>query len=180
MLARENGSGRRSLKAREAAGLQWGHAGGGCAGGGHDMSDSDSLSLPIARPDFDRIIAAVLDHRSNPGFLAPLFAPEADWLLNGDQASWAYAGLRCSRDSILVYLDAFVVEFQQKSVRRLETLIEGEQACVRYEVALRHRGTGREAMLHCLCFIRIEGALIVEVSEFIDSATLFRLRESQV
>jgi ketosteroid isomerase-like protein len=144
------------------------------------MSDSDSLSPRIARPDFDRIIAAVLDRRSAPRFLAPLFAPEAEWLMNGDQASWAFAGLRCSRDSILAYLDAFMVEFQQKSLRLFETLIEGEQASVRYEMELRHSGTGCEALLQCLCFIRLEGERIVEVSEFIDSATLFRLRESRV
>ena len=99
--------------------------------------------------------------------------------MNGDQASWAYAGLRCSRDSIIAYLDAFAVEFQQKSVRRIATLIEGEQACAQYEMELRHRGTRREAWLQCLCFIRLEGDRIVEVSEFIDSATLFRLRESR-
>ncbi len=144
------------------------------------MSDSDSLSPRIARLDFERIIDAVLDRRSNPRPLAPMFAPEADWLMNGDQASWAYAGLRCSRDSILAYLDAFAVEFEQKSWRRLDTLIDGEQACVRYEMELRHRGTGREAKLQTLCFIRLEGDLIVEVSEFIDSATLFGLRESCV
>ena len=62
-----------------------------------EMSDSDSLSPQIARLDFERIIDAVLDRRSNPRPLAPMFAPEADWLMNGDQASWAYAGLRCSR-----------------------------------------------------------------------------------
>ncbi len=143
------------------------------------MSDSDSLSPQVTRSKFDRIIAAVLDRRSDPKLLAPLLAPEADWLMNGDQASWAFAGLRCSRDSILAYLEAFLVEFRQKELRRLDTLIEGEQACVRYEMALQHRGTGNEALLQCLCFIRLEGDLIVEVSEFIDSATLFRLRESR-
>ncbi len=143
------------------------------------MSDSDSLSPQATRSRFDRIIAAVLDRRSDPKLLAPLFAREADWLMNGDQASWAFAGPRCSRDSILAYLEAFIVEFEQKAVRRLDTLIEGEQACVRYEMQLRHRGSGNEAMLQCLCFIRLEGEKIVEVSEFIDSATLFRLRESR-
>lgn len=143
------------------------------------MSESDSLSPQVTRPDFDRIVSAVIDRRSDPRALAPLFAPEADWLMNGDQASWAYAGLRCSRDSILAYLDAFAVEFEQKSVHRIATVIEGEQACTQYEMKLRHRGTRREASLQCLCFLRLEGDLIVEVSEFIDSATLFRLRESR-
>lgn len=143
------------------------------------MSESDSLSPQVTRSKFDRIIAAVLDRRSSPKLLASLFAPEADWLMNGDQASWAFAGLRCSRDSILAYLEAFLVDFQQKELRRLDTLIDGEQACVRYEMTLQHRGTGNEALLQCLCFIRLEGDLIVEVSEFIDSATLFRLRESR-
>jgi hypothetical protein len=143
------------------------------------MSESDSLSPQITRSDFDRMIASVLDRRSNPRLLAPLFAPEADWLMNGDQASWAFAGQRCSRDSILAYLEAFVVEFQQKGFLRLDTLIDGEQACARYEMQLQHHGTGNEAWLQCLCFIRLEGDKIVEVSEFIDSATLFRLRESR-
>ena len=145
-----------------------------------DMRDSDSLSPRIARLDFERIVAAVLDRRSTPRLLAPLLAAEADWLFNGDPASWTYAGLRSKRDSILAYLEAFVVEFEQKSLRRLDTLIDGEQACVRYEMELRHRGTGREAKLPFLCFIRLEGDLIVEVSEFSDSASLFRLRDSQV
>ena len=142
------------------------------------MSESDSLSPQITRSGFERFIAAVLDRRANPALLAGLFAPEADWLLNGDQASWAYAGLRCSRDSILAYLSAFAVEFQQKEMRRLDVAIDGEQACVQYEMRLQHNGTGRIALLQCLCFIRVEGELIIEVSEFIDSATLFRLRES--
>ncbi len=142
------------------------------------MSESDSLSPLVTRSSFDRIIEALLDRRSTPKLLASLFAPEADWLMNGDQASWTYAGLRCSRDSILAYLDAFQIEFQQRALRRLETLIEGEQACVRYEMELRHRGTGNRAVLQCLCFIRLEGDKVVEVSEFVDSATLFRLRES--
>ena len=142
------------------------------------MSESDSLSPQITRSGFEQIIAAVLDRRANPTLLSGFFAPEADWLLNGDQASWAYAGLRCSRDSILAYLTAFAVEFQQKALRRLDTLVDGEQACVQYEMKLQHNGTGRVALLQCLCFIRVEGELIIEVSEFIDSATLFRLRES--
>jgi ketosteroid isomerase-like protein len=143
------------------------------------MSESDSLSPQITRSGFERFIAAVLDRRANPALLASLLAPEADWLLNGDQASWAYAGLRCSRDSILAYLSAFAVEFQLREMRRLDVLIDGEQACVQYEMKLRHNGTGRIALLQCLCFIRVEGELIIEVSEFIDSATLFRLRESR-
>jgi ketosteroid isomerase-like protein len=143
------------------------------------MSESDSLSPQMSRSRFQKIIAAVLDGRAKPKLLAPLFAPEADWLLNGDQASWAYAGLRCSRDSILAYLSAFAVEFQQKALWLLDVVIEGEQACVQYEMALRHNGTGREALLQCLCFVRVEGDLITEVNEFIDSATLFRLRDSR-
>ena len=142
------------------------------------MSESDSLSPQITRSGFELFIAAVLDRRANPALLARVLAPEADWLLNGDQASWAYAGLRCSRDSILAYLSAFAVEFQQKEMRRLDVVIDGEQACVQYEMRLQHNGTGRVALLQCLCFIRVEGELIIEVSEFIDSATLFRLRES--
>jgi ketosteroid isomerase-like protein len=150
----------------------------GASPGPFDMSDSDSLSPRIARPDFERIVASVLARRSKPRFLAPLFAPEADWQFNGDPASWTFAGLRSKRDSVLAYLEAFVVEFEQKSLRVLDTLIDGEQACVRYEMELRHRGTGREATLPFLRFIRLEGDLIVEVNEFSDSASLFRLRES--
>jgi hypothetical protein len=143
------------------------------------MSERDSLSPQLSRAKFEWIVAELLDHRGDPKRIAPLFALEADWLMNGDQASWSFAGLRCTRDSILAYLGAFAVEFQQKFVRRLSTLIDGEQACVQYEMFLRHRGTRHEALLQCLCFIRVEGELIVEVSEFIDSATLFRLRESR-
>ena len=143
------------------------------------MSESDSLSPQMSRPRFEQIVGCVLDGRAKPKRLAPLFAPEADWMMNGDPASWAYAGLRCSRDSILAYLRAFAVEFQQKALRLRDMVIDGEQACVQYEMQLRHNGTGREALLQCLCFVRIEGELITEVNEFIDSATLFRLRESR-
>ena len=142
------------------------------------MSEDEKWFSRVDRAQFEGIIASVLGQRGRPQMLAPLFAPEADWLLNGDQASWSFAGRRCSRDSILDYLTAFAVEFEQQALRRLDTLIDGEQACVQYELRLRHRGTGRDALLQCLCFIRLEGELIVEVSEFIDSATLFRLRES--
>jgi hypothetical protein len=45
---------------------------------------------------------------------------------------------------------------------------------------LRHQGTGREAWLPFLCFIRLEGDRIVEVCEMFDSASLFRLRESRL
>lgn len=143
-------------------------------------SDSDSLSPRSLRSDFERIIAALLDRRGSPQMLVPLFAPEADWLVNGDPASWTFAGLRSQRDSILAYLEAFAVEFERKSLRRFDTLIDGEQACVRYEMELRHRGTGREALLPFLCFIRLEGDRIVEVCEMFDSASLFRLRESRL
>lgn len=141
-------------------------------------SESESLSPQISRPQMERIVAALLDRRKDPKKLAPLFAREADWMMNGDQASWAYAGLRCRRDSILAYLKAFNVEFQQKKVSLLNLLVDGEQSCAQYETNLRHRGTGREALVQCLCFIRVEGDLVVEVHEFIDSALLFRLRES--
>ena len=144
------------------------------------MSDSDSLSPRSLRSDFERIIEALLDRRGSPQMLAGLFAPEADWLVNGDPASWTYAGLRSPRDSVIAYLEAFAVEFERKSLRRFDTLIDGEQACVRYEMELRHQGTGREALLPFLCFIRIEGEKIVEVSEMFDSAGLFRLRESRL
>jgi ketosteroid isomerase-like protein len=143
------------------------------------MSDSDSLSPRRVRSDFERIIETLLNRRGDPQLLAALFAPEADWLVNGDPARWSYAGLRVPRDSVLAYLEAFAVEFERKALRRLDTLIDGEQACVRYEMELRHRGTGREAKLPFLCFIRLEGASIVEVSEMFDSASLFRLRESR-
>lgn len=142
-------------------------------------SDSESLSPHLTRSKFESVIEALLDRRSKPQRLAPLFAPEAEWLMNGDQACWAFAGRRRSRASIVGYLQAFSVEFDQKSLRRLDTLIEGEQACIRFDMLLQHRGTRREEWLQCLCFIRFEGELIVEVSEFFDSATLFRLQESR-
>jgi ketosteroid isomerase-like protein len=142
-------------------------------------SESESLSPHMTRSQFESVIEALLDRRSKPQRLAPLFAPEAEWLVNGDQACWAFAGRRRSRASILAYLQAFYVEFERKAMRRLDTLIEGEQACVRFELLLQHRGTRREEWLQCLCFIRLEGELIVEVSEFFDSATLFRLQESR-
>jgi ketosteroid isomerase-like protein len=145
---------------------------------GMSESDSDTLSPQIGPPIFGRIVAALIDRRNDPATVAPLIAPEADWTMNGDPANWAYAGLRCRRDAILDYLRAFNVEFQQMSVRQLNLLIEGEQACVQYETRLRHRGTGREALLQCLTFVRIEGDLVVEVHEFLDSALLFRLCES--
>jgi ketosteroid isomerase-like protein len=142
--------------------------------------DSDSLSPRSLRSEFERIVEALLDRRGDPRLLADLFAPEADWLVNGDPASWTYAGLRSPRDSVLAYLEAFAVEFERKSLRRFDTLIDGEQACVRYEMELRHQGTGREAWLPFLCFIRLEGDRIVEVCEMFDSASLFRLRESRL
>jgi ketosteroid isomerase-like protein len=144
------------------------------------MSDgeSESLAPQITRMRFEHVVGSLLDRRTAPARLAALFAPEADWMLNGDQAQWPYAGLRCRRESILAYLTAFSVEFQQKAIRFHDVLIDGEQACVRYEMKLRHRGTGRETLLQCLSFVRVEGAAVVEVHEFIDSALLFRLRES--
>lgn len=142
------------------------------------MFEGDSLSPQIDRSRFEQIVAALLDRRNDPKQIKSLFAREAVWQMNGDPAIWAYAGLRASRESILAYLTAFSVEFEQKDLQRLALVIEGEQACVQYEMTLRHRGTGREARLQCLCFIRVEGESIIEVSEFIDSATLFRLRES--
>jgi ketosteroid isomerase-like protein len=141
-------------------------------------SNSESLAPQITRLHFEQVVGTLLDRRSDPARLAPLFAPEAEWTLNGDQARWAYAGLRCRRESILAYLKAFSVEFEQKAFRFHEMLIEGEQACVRHEMKLRHRGTGRENVLQALSFIRFEGDAVVEVHEFIDSALLFRLRES--
>jgi ketosteroid isomerase-like protein len=142
------------------------------------QSESARLSPQVGRAQFEQIVSALLDRRSDPNKLAPLFAREADWMMNGDQTSWAYAGPRCKRDSILAYLKAFNVEFRQKKVNILNVLIDGEQACAQYEMGLRHRGTGREAVVQCLIFIRVEGDVIVEVHEFIDSALLFRLRES--
>ncbi len=140
--------------------------------------DSESMAPPITRLRFEQVVASLLDRRGDPARLAPLFAPEAEWTLNGDQAHWAYAGLRCRRESILAYLKAFSVEFEQKTLRLHEMLIEGEQACVRYEMELRHRGTGRENVLQGLSFIRFEGDAVVEAHEFIDSALLFGLRDS--
>jgi ketosteroid isomerase-like protein len=142
------------------------------------MSDIDSPGPIIDRVAFGRIIAALLELRPRPGKLAPLFAAEACWHMNGDPASWAYAGKRCDRDSILAYLEAFAVEYEQLETRLLTTVIEGEQACIQYEMRVRHRGTGRVDTIPCLCFIRVEGELIVEGNEFVDTATLFRLRDS--
>lgn len=140
--------------------------------------DSESLAPQITRLRFERVVETLLDRRGDPARLAPLFAPEAEWTLNGDPAHWAYAGLRCRRESILAYLKAFSVEYEQKALRIHDMLIEGEQACVRYEVELRHRGTGRANVLQGLSFIRFEGDAVVEAHEFIDSALLFRLRQS--
>ncbi len=141
-------------------------------------SDSESLASQITRTRFEQVVKALLDRRGDPARLASLFAPEAQWTLNGDRTHWPYAGLRSSRESILAYLKAFSVEFEQKAFRFHDMLIEGEQACVRYEMKLRHRGAGRASVLQALSFIRVEGDAVVEVHEFIDSALLFRLRES--
>jgi len=129
--------------------------------------------------EFEEILAAVLECRSRPETLQPLLAREAEWELAADPAGWNYAGRRKSRDAVLGYLQAFAVEFAIASMERLETLIEGEQACMRYVMGLRHRGTGRSAMMDCLCFIRVEGGLIVEGVDMLDSSKLYRLRESQ-
>jgi hypothetical protein len=142
------------------------------------MSASSSLYSPVDRSNFDLILATLLEHRANPRRVACLFAPEADWHMNGDQAGWAYAGRRSSRESILSYLGAFAVEYEQLNLTRLGSVIDGEQACVQYQVELRHCGTQKTARLDGLCFVRLEGELIVEVNEFIDSAALFRLGES--
>ena len=140
--------------------------------------DSESLAPHITRTRFEEVVMALLDRRKDPERLALLIAPEAEWMMNGDQASWSYAGLRCRRDSIMAYLKAFAIEFQQKKIRLINLLIDGEQACAQYETHLKHRGTGREDVLQALSFIRVEGDAVVEVHEFIDSAQLFRLRES--
>ncbi len=140
------------------------------------MSENDRASPSFTRQDFENVIATVLTRRSRPDLLEPLFAPEAEWELNGDPAAWAYAGRRKSRDAILGYLKAFATEFALLALERFETLIEGEQAAVRYAMNLRHRGTGKQAQLDCLCFIRVEGGLIVEGVELLDSAQLFRMR----
>jgi len=144
------------------------------------MSESEGkiLSPQIGPLLFERIVSVLIDRRNEPATISPLIAPEADWTLNGDPSRWPYAGRRCRRDSIIAYLAAFNVEFQQKDIRVLNLLIDGEQACVQYESHLRHRGTGREALVQCLTFVRLEGDLVVEVHEFVDSALLFRLCES--
>ncbi|WP_298353313.1 nuclear transport factor 2 family protein [Rhodoblastus sp.] len=141
--------------------------------------DSNSLAPHITRLQFGQIVETLLDRGGDPARLAPLFAPEAEWTLNGDQSYWSYAGRRWRRESILDYFRAFSVEFEQKAFRIHEMLIEGEQACVRYEVELRHRGTGRANVLQGLNFIRFEGEVVVEAHEFIDSALLFRLRQTE-
>lgn len=139
---------------------------------------SDSPSSPFERSEFERILAAVLECRSRPETLHPLLAREAEWELAADPSGWSYAGRRKSRDAVLGYLQAFAVEFAITSIERQETLIEGEQACMRYSMGLRHRGTGRSAMMDCLCFVRVEGGLIVEGIDLLDSAKLYRLRQS--
>src|SRR5450631_1018859 len=124
------------------------------------MNQDESASPQFTRPDFERIIASLLAQRSRPNLLEPFFAREAEWLLNGDQAAWSFAGRRKSRDAILLYLKAFMTEFAIASLERFDTLIDGEQACIRYGMKVQHRGTGRSATMDCLCFIRVEGGLI--------------------
>ncbi len=141
-------------------------------------NEGESLAPQITRPELEQVVTALLDRRNAPEKLAPLLAPEAEWTMNGDKASWPYAGLRCRRDSILDYLTAFTVEFRQENICLISLLIDREQACAQYEMHLRHRGTGREGVLQALTFIRVEGDVVVEVHEFLDSALLFRLRES--
>jgi ketosteroid isomerase-like protein len=141
------------------------------------MSNSSLSSFD--RAAFEKILAAVLESRSRPTRLEPFLAREAEWELAADPAIWSYAGRRKSGEAILAYLQAFSVEFAVASIERRETLIEGEQACMRYIMGLRHRGTGRSAMMDCLCFVRVEGGLIVEGIDMLDSAKLYRLRDSE-
>jgi ketosteroid isomerase-like protein len=142
--------------------------------------ESDSHTPIIDRAEFARLIGALLELRPRPRQLAAHFAAEAHWHMNGDPQTWAYAGARRDREAIVTYLEAFAVEFEQIEVRLQNTLIDGEQACVQYELQVRHRGTRRAATIPCLCFVRVEGESIVEVNEFLDSATLFGLRESRL
>ena len=46
------------------------------------MSESDSLSPQMSRSRFEGIIASVLEGRARPKLIAPLFAVEADWVVD--------------------------------------------------------------------------------------------------
>ncbi|MBB4196783.1 hypothetical protein CCR94_20890 [Rhodoblastus sphagnicola] len=143
------------------------------------MSDSEGLTPAIDRAKFEEIISTLLASRPSPRQIISCFADDAEWRLHGEPANWSYAGLRRGRESVLAFLKAFAVEFQQLGLRRLATVIDNDQACIQYDLRVRHRGTHREDTIPCLCFIRLEGALIAEVNEFVDSARLFALRESR-
>lgn len=143
------------------------------------MNDSDS-GAPLAGPARTKqIVSSLMALRPRPKQAIELFAADAQWSLNGDPAKWAFAGLRAGRDSILAFLQAFTVEFEQLDLRVLSLVIDDDQACVQYEQRVRHRGTRREDVVAGLCFVRLQGERIAEVNELIDSERLFSLRESR-
>ena len=142
------------------------------------MTEIDDFSLKIRGVPLEVAAVTLLDRRNDPKVLMHFLAAESDWTFYGDASAWPHAGKMRNRDAILAFLTAFRVEFAQKSFKTLDVVVTGEQVCLRYRASYRHRGTGREAEIPGLAFLRVEGDQIVEAHEFCDSAQLLSLRDS--
>lgn len=142
------------------------------------MNEGDQSAVIIGGLSLGEIAQILVDRRSKPEDLARFIAAEADWTFYASRSSWAFAGKMNDRDAILRQMKAFRAEFEQKFFDIRDILVCGEQVSLRYRAIFRHHGTGRQAEIAGLAFIRAEGDCVVEGHEFCDSAQLLQLRNS--
>lgn len=96
------------------------------------------------------------------------FAP--DVLYMGGTSVLYAAMQRQGRDGLAQALRAIHVEYEILETSLEQLVVEGDQAAVLRISRLRHRGTGRTAIVPTWNFLRFRDGLISEFSEFPDTA----------
>ncbi len=115
--------------------------------------------------------------RQAAGDFASVFDYLDDNIVYNLRGAWTIYPFRNAiygKPAVTEMLNVYNVRYENQGTRFHEFLIDGDYVATHRTVKLRHRGTGEVAEIDLVTFIRFRDGLIVEFSEYPDSAALAR------
>lgn len=129
--------------------------------------------LPLVRERLARLYGA---RRTGDGTgFAAAFAEDGVFHLIGDTRLVPQAGPRRGRAAIAAVIADLYAAYEYVDALIVDMAVDLNAAVIRRQLTLRARDTGRVAEFECADFIRLRDGEIVELKQFIDTASLAML-----
>jgi ketosteroid isomerase-like protein len=131
----------------------------------------------LDREGIERRVRALFHARKqgdSEGMLAE-FSPNIVYEVVGSWDLYPFYGRREGIEAIRAMLLELAMEFENLGSTIHDILIDGERVAVRRTARLRHRGTNAIADVGIVDFLRFRNGLVIEISEYPDTATVGKL-----